>query len=152
VTDTELRRAIERCAEQNGAHVIETVLRGTRGRAVVEVFVDSETGVTVDVCSTISRALQTQIELEHLLEGAYRLDVSSPGIDRPLLHPWQYAKHVGRDLILRVAEGETVTERRGRLIAADADGITLEGGPPRRRTTTIVRFTDVREARIALPW
>lgn len=150
MTETELRSAIERCAEQNGAHVIDLVFRGKRGRPALELYVDSETGISVEVCSAISRAVRSAIDGGQLLDGDYRLDVSSPGADRPLKFPWQFAKHVGRDLCVRLVEGTSIVERRGRLSTIDGESITLDEAGSGYRLT--VRFSDLHEARVALPW
>lgn len=64
---------------------------------VVWVYVDSEEGdVNLDECSKISRELSYQIESEDIFSNSYRLNVSSPGLGRPLSDKRQYAKNVGR--------------------------------------------------------
>lgn len=64
---------------------------------VVWVYVDSEEGnVNLDECSKISRELSYQIETEELFSNPYRLNVSSPGLSRPLSDKRQYAKNIGR--------------------------------------------------------
>ena len=77
-------------AKQHGAEVIDLVVRGDRMHRVIELFVDSEGGVTLDLCQEISKSLVQEIEKNKTLAGTYRLDVSSPGLDRPLKFPWQY--------------------------------------------------------------
>src|SRR5664279_4244237 len=96
------REIVETCAVKASAHVVDYGVRGERGTRVIEVFVDSETGVTTELCSSISRAITAAADEEHIVQDGYRLEVSSPGIDRPLRFPWQYAKHVGRKIALSV--------------------------------------------------
>lgn len=66
-----------------GFLLIDVVLRGDNHLRIIEVYIDSEKGITVDDCSLVSRALNELIEAEDLIGGSYRLDVSSPGVDRP---------------------------------------------------------------------
>ncbi len=145
-----LRKGIEESVARAGAHVIDLVVRGEKGTRVVEVFVDSEEGVTSDLCSAISTEVSESIERENLLQGSYRLDVSSPGIDRPLRFPWQYRKHVGRPLQVKMRSAEETLTVTGGLLAVDDDGIMLQTGKkdPGRR----VLFRDLLEARVKAPW
>lgn len=97
-------------------------------RSVVRVIVDKDGGVTLDdvadVSRTISDALDRLDEAEPGLLGAsYVLEVSSPGVDRPLTEPRHWRRNVTRLVTATRREGEPVT---GRITAADDDGITLD--------------------------
>lgn len=97
-------------------------------RSVVRVVVDKDGGVTLDdvadVSRTISDALDRLDEAEPGLLGAsYVLEVSSPGVDRPLTELRHWRRNVGRLVLVTRREGEPVT---GRLTAADDDGVTLD--------------------------
>lgn len=97
-------------------------------RSVVRVIVDKDGGVTLDdvadVSRTISDALDRLDEAEPGLLGAsYVLEVSSPGVDRPLTEPRHWRRNVGRLVTVTRREGEPVT---GRLTAADDNGVTLD--------------------------
>ena len=153
--EPELRHAVLAAIEREGAHLIELVARGDRSRRVLEVFVDAETGITTELCATISRSIAAAIEESGLIPGSYRLDVSSPGIDRPLAFPWQYAKHAGRLLrvVVAIPEAEGTGAARetvqGVLKEVGAEGLTLqpaEGEPVR------LPFSRIAEARVVAPW
>jgi ribosome maturation factor RimP len=146
----ELRTIVDESVTACHAHVIDLVLRGDPRKPVVEVFVDTEDGVSTDLCSDISRRIAAGVDAGGFLAESYRLEVSSPGIDRPLLHSWQYVKHVGRDLNLKVnaAPGAGI-EVRGTLLVCDDAGVTLRtaaGGEQQ------VAFADIREAKVMPPW
>ena len=83
----------------------------------VEVFVDSDSSLTLDKCRQISRFLEKHIDEHGWLGEKYTLEVSSPGITRPLQFPRQYIKNIGR----KVGEKKT-----GQLVAADVQSITIE--------------------------
>lgn len=89
----------------------------------LEVFIDSDTGVTFDTCRQISRYLEAEIDEQGWLGPKYVLEVSSPGISRPLTLPRQYRKNIGRKLKVKLNEGG---EQIGTLIQVEAEQIVLE--------------------------
>lgn len=141
---------MEPCVERHGAHLIEIGVRGDRGRPVVEVFIDNELGVTSGLCADVSRSLIEAIDASGTLHESYRLDVSSPGIDRPLQHAWQFKKHLGRKVKVAVRDGTTSTARSGILLSCDDNGIVLE----EKRGEPGVRFSHDRvlEITVMSPW
>ena len=97
-------------------------------RSVVRVVVDKDGGVTLDdvadVSRTISEVLDRFDESEPGLFGTtYVLEVSSPGVDRPLPEPRHWRRTVGRLVTATLREGEPVT---GRVVSADDDAVTLD--------------------------
>jgi ribosome maturation factor RimP len=146
----ELRELITGAVERKSAHCIDLVIRGDRGRQVIEVFIDTEQGVTTDLCADVSREVSAAIDQANLFTAAYRLDVSSPGIDRPLRFPWQYRKHVGRRVQVKYRDGELVQTIDGTLtsVAEAALAVKTKG-----MTEAIeIPFACVVEARIPAPW
>ena len=104
-------------------------------RSVVRVVVDKDDGVTLDdvadVSRTISDVLDRVDESEPGLLGAtYVLEVSSPGVDRPLTEPRHWRRNVRRLVTATLREGAPVT---GRLVATDDDGVTLDVDGAERR-------------------
>lgn len=89
----------------------------------LDVFIDSDSGITFTTCRRISRYLEAFIDEEGWLGEKYTLEVSSPGITRPLILPRQYIKNIGRKMKVKQHEGK---EEEGTLIKADEEGITLE--------------------------
>jgi ribosome maturation factor RimP len=101
---------------------------------VVRVVVDGDEGVSLDAVADLSRELSGAIDTAEqaegdLIAGEYVLEVSSPGVDRPLTQPRHWRRNVGR-LVAVQAGGDRLT---GRVSAADDDGVTLDvAGAPRR--------------------
>ena len=77
------------------------------------ILVDGEKGIGIADCAQISRYVGFKLEEENVLETAYNLEVSSPGIDAPLVLPRQYVKNVGRQLAIKMADG---SKREGKLL------------------------------------
>lgn len=146
----ELRQAIESAAERKGTHLIDLVLRGDRGHQVVEVFIDAAEGVTTELCAQVSREISAAIDAANLILGRYRLDVSSPGIDRPLKYAWQYPKHIGRLFRVKVRTGEVTEEIEGSLIAASEEGVRLQ--VKGKSNPVEIALSAILEARVPAPW
>ncbi|MFN0158238.1 MAG: ribosome maturation factor RimP [Bacteroidota bacterium] len=150
MVNDQLREVINRCADQHAAHVIDVVLRGRHHRPIVEVFIDTEEGVTTELCSEVSREIASILLAEPLINPAYELIVSSPGIERPLIFPWQYKKHVGRKLIVKTNSDAGLVEQIGDCAAVDESGITLHTG--KSQETVRIEFASIKEARVKAPW
>ena len=115
----------------------------------LQVFIDSDEGVTFDTCQKVSRYLEQHLDQEGWLGEAYTLEVSSPGLSRPLSLPRQYPKHIGRRLEVTTG-GATYS---GTLREVGATGIVLEMKERRkdgkRKVTELVRqeilFDDIQK-------
>jgi ribosome maturation factor RimP len=145
-----LRELVAEQVDRAGAHLIDLVVRGERGTTVVEVYIDSETGITSEVCSAVSREVGQALDAARELEGAYRLDISSPGIDRPLKYPWQYRKHVGRRVQVKMQPGQEPAERTGKVLAVDETGILIQADA--RSDEIRIPFSAIQETNVKAPW
>lgn len=132
---TRLRSLLEPVVGEHGL-VLETVtVRSAGKRRQVTVTVDlpdGPGGVGSDALAEVSRAISEALDEVDLLPGAYVLEVSTPGTDRPLTEPRHYRRAVGRLVRLRTRSGARLT---GRLVDADGAGVALlpgEGVPPAR--------------------
>ncbi len=146
----ELRGIVDESARACNAHAIDLVLRGDHRRPVVEVFVDAEGPVTTNLCAEISRRIAAGIKAGGVLPEAYRLEVSSPGIDRPLQHPWQFRKHNGRKLHVKLhPSGGLAGEVRGTLQAVEDEGILLLTADG---VEMHISYSAIHEAKVMPPW
>lgn len=89
----------------------------------LNVFADSDSGMTFEKCQSISRHLEKYLDENGWLGEKYVLEVSSPGIARPLKFTRQYRKNIGRQLAVTLSDK---TEQTGLLKSADDTGIVLE--------------------------
>jgi ribosome maturation factor RimP len=107
-------------------------------RRLLRVVVDSDRGVSLDDAAAISRKLSAALDtLAVMGEFPYTLEVSSPGVDRPLTDPRHWRRAVGRLVQVNVTNaGDSGISGSiyGRIVAADSDGVTLDvGGDPKTR-------------------
>ena len=89
----------------------------------LEVFVDGDQGVGIQECADISRHVGFVLEEEDAITHAYRLEVSSPGIDAPFVSLRQYKRNVGRNIQVVLTDG---TAKEGELMAVTDEQITIK--------------------------
>jgi ribosome maturation factor RimP len=123
-------------AETQGLEIIDIELRheGSRSGRVLRLYLDKEGGPNMDDLSQVSRELSALLDTHDVVEGAYTLEVSSPGINRPLKLPEHFKRYIGKRV--RVRTRDLVQGRRlflGALldvmndkIAVNQDGVRIE--------------------------
>jgi len=100
-------------------------------RRLLRVVVDSDRGVSLDDAAVVSRSLSAALDAVAVMgDFPYTLEVSSPGVDRPLTDSRHWRRAVGRLVRVPVADSGAVA---GRILSADADGVTLDVEGARRR-------------------
>ena len=131
VNDKRLAELIEPVVAAAGMD-LESVRMSVAGkRRLLRIVVDGDHGVSLDDAADVSREISAMLdEVNALGEVAYTLEVSSPGVDRPLTEPRHWRRAVGRLVKVKVT-GEGTVE--GRILAADADGVTLDLAGGERR-------------------
>ncbi|MBS1520751.1 MAG: ribosome assembly cofactor RimP [Bacteroidetes bacterium] len=110
----------EKIADRPDLFVVSVKMH-SNGKLVI--LVDGEKGIGIADCAAISRHVGFHLEEENVIENAYNLEVSSPGIDAPLVLPRQYVKNVGRQLTIKMADGN---KREGKLTGMTEDAIVIE--------------------------
>jgi ribosome maturation factor RimP len=122
-------------------------LLGRGPGTLLRVVVDGE-GVDIDRLADVSRGLSRLLDNETDMETAYRLEVTSPGLERELRRPSHYAKSIGREVVVKVAQGGQKKTFRGTIAEADDDGFTVEAEDER----LVVDYEDVLTARTVFRW
>ena len=87
---------------ENNIDVINVRIFGTRDRKSVQIIIESEDGITVESCARATRTAQNIIKLENLIDHDYNIEVSSPGINRPLFNLKDFIKFQGEKINVRV--------------------------------------------------
>lgn len=90
---------------------------------IVEILVDGDQGISIDDCVKISRHVGFHLEEEEVFDNAYRLEVSSPGVDKPLKLLRQFIKNIGRNVRVLLNDGKTM---EGKLLDANEESIYIE--------------------------
>ncbi|SMP51902.1 ribosome maturation factor RimP [Desulfonatronum zhilinae] len=101
-------------------------------KALIRIYIDAESGATIDQCAMVSRQLGPALEIDERLPGAFNLEVSSPGLERRFFKPEQLQGYLGRTVQAQLHEPlEGRKTCRGELSAVDGPLVTLvENGAP----------------------
>src|SRR3989337_3470074 len=93
-------------AENEGMEIVDIELRHERSRGgrVLRLYLDKAGGPTVDDLSQVSRQLSELLDSQDVVSGAYTLEVSSPGINRPLKRPEHFARYIGKRVRIRTRD------------------------------------------------
>ncbi len=122
----DIRPILESACVAQKATLIDAVLRGTKERMILELFVDTPNGITLEQCESINRALLLEAETNSFLDAVRSIEVSSPGTDRPLIHWWQFPRNIGRTLELTYSKNEVNTTESLILLEADEQQIVVQ--------------------------
>lgn len=135
-----------------GLELLEVLLTGPARAPVLRFTVDRPGGgVTVDDLQQCSQAIETALEVAEVLPGRYNLEVSSPGLDRPLKRPEDFVRHLGERVDLKtfapLPDGRRLLSGR---LAAVADGVAqIE---TEERTPVAVALSNIASAKPHLDW
>lgn len=125
---TEVIAPVTRAA---GVDLEEVTVSRVGRRHLVRIVVDSDAGVDLDAIAVVSRAVSAALDAAEqdgrmLIAGEHVLEVSSPGVDRPLTTPRHWRRNLGRLVSVPVTREGTTRHLTGRVVAADEQGVRLE--------------------------
>ena len=114
-------------AKQNGVEFVHSEIAGSRRNSVVRIYIDKPEGVTLEDCSTVSRAVEAVMDAEDFMPAAYVLEVSSPGLERPLFSLEDFERFVGKKAKVKTAEPVNGQANfNGRIAEVEASEIVFD--------------------------
>ncbi len=125
----EIEQNIAKALESQGVELVDLVMKTSGKKKELQFFVDKEGGINLDDCQKLSDKIESVLDMEKLVEGAYILEVSSPGINRALKKPEHFKRFVGERI--KLFSKEPIEKRAmftGTLSDADDKGIVLDDG------------------------
>jgi ribosome maturation factor RimP len=124
---------VEPAAEDFGLELVDVVFAAERGRKVLRIFVDKPGGVTIDDLSALSREISTLLDVRDAVPGSYSLEVSSPGLDRPLKKEKDFIRFTGKRAQIRTIEPIDGRKNfRAAIIGAEHGVVTIEDADSKR--------------------
>ncbi len=146
-----LREMALRVAEQHGLELYDVVYRRSGPRAKLQVFLSRPgAAITLADCEQVSRQLSRELDVEDPIQQAYDLEVSSPGIERPLRSPWHFQRAAGEKAALRWRDAQGRTQSAVVCVTgADDEHVTFTG--PDGQDTKI-EISAVLSAKIHVDW
>lgn len=118
---------IERVTSREGLELVHWETIGPKNNFILRIFIDKPAGVTHNDCEIVSRQVGTLLDVEDLIPNPYILEVSSPGVDRPLYKPADYTRFAGSRVKLKTFR--PINGQRnfhGRLQGIEGDVVKLD--------------------------
>ncbi len=118
---------IEASVDDLGYNIVRVLITG-KDKLVLQIMVEHKDGqgMTVDDCATISRAVSALLEIEDPIGGAYTLEVSSPGLDRPLVRLGDFERFQGLEVKIEINRPLDGRRRfKGRLLGVEGDTVRI---------------------------
>ena len=135
---------IKEKTEGTGLFFVDASVRGNK----IDVFIDGDTGITINDCATVNRYLHTRLEEKGIDSGKYIIEVSSPGFDRPLEQLREYKKNVGRKMIIRNTQNKFI---KGVLAYADDKKIIISNKQKQdNNKAETIPFAAIKEAKVTI--
>ena len=123
----EIQDLATKIAESEGIELVDLEFKPGKTRSLLRIFIDKEGGVTVNDCENVSRQLSALLDVKDLLKSAYVLEVSSPGLDRPLKTERDYGRALGRMLKISLIDDQSKTEQiTGKLLEVTDEALVIE--------------------------
>jgi len=116
IIEKNIKEITENTVTDSGYFLIDLIIRGFARNRVIEVFIDGKDYVNAEDCSQVSREINNRLQSIIDSDENYRLDVSSPGIDRPLKYIEQFPKHITKKFDLNYKEGTETKKVTAKLI------------------------------------
>ena len=152
--DARVARIVEPVAESMGYHLVRVRMTGANG-GTLQIMAERHDGtMSVEDCEALSRAISPVLDVEDPIPQAYHLEMSSPGIDRPLVRASDHARWAGH--LMKMEAREAIEGRRkfrGRVVSVGTDGFVIElddGARPGEGERIAVPFRLVHDARLIL--
>ncbi|MEK7729175.1 MAG: ribosome maturation factor RimP [candidate division KSB1 bacterium] len=144
----ELLAVIAPVVERFAVELIDLELKGGKSHLLLRVIVDVNGGVLIDTCAALSRALADELDTKDVISSRYRLEVSSPGVDRPLRTLRDFQRNFGRAVRIRYRQADAVMEIEGMIHAVSETEIELAGEVNHQT----IAFANLEFGKLKLKW
>ena len=146
----EVKDLAQAVARRRSLRLWDVEVAGGTGRSVVRVFVDSDDGVDLDTVAEVSEELSRGLDLRDPIPGRYTLEVSTPGLERPLKSPQHFRLSVGRRVTVKTMEPLASNGHRidGLIASADDASVVLQADGQ----DVTVPYRSIKSARTVFEW
>lgn len=136
----------ENAASEIGLFIVDINIRGNDRNRIIEIFVDGEKSVSAEDLALLSKKINNIFDEHNIIERSYRLDVSTPGIDRPLKFLKQYTKFINRNFNLVYVEEGNQQNISARLESIEGDFLLFTKG----KSLIKINFKDILSAKVQI--
>ncbi len=141
---------IKRTFDAEGFHLVDLVIRGKSPSRVLQFFMDREGGLSITDCVYLNRKISNLLELEcqGLNYGSYRLEVSSPGIDRPLRTSSDFERNIDRTVLVSFQSKKGMEHIKGKILGIKNGSVCLQVDGE----SLCIPIATIVNAKISLKW
>ena len=126
VSAEKIKQIILPILDSQEVELVDIELKGRLGSQVLRIFVDKDKGITLDQCTRVSREISYVLEIEDIIQDKYRLEVSSPGVDRPLKNYKDFRRNIGRNVKIEYLKENDETETiSGSIQTVDINSVAI---------------------------
>lgn len=140
-----VEKHLEEITKDSPYFLVKTVISDHKSNRSISIYLDSDTGITIEECSQISRSLGKYLDEE--IEESYNLIVSSPGADAPLILERQYKKNIGRNLKITKHDQTSII---GKLKEVENGVILIETVKKKITEETTLELEEIKEAKVVI--
>ena len=145
----ELETVVRPVVEGQGLELVDVTFRREAGRRVLRVIIDRDGGIDLDTIAQTSERISRRLDVEGYRPGPYTLEVSSPGLERPLKTSQDFARQVGNKVKVRTHQPvDGARKHLGTLLAATEEALTIDTDGGER----IVPLDVIASARSVFEW
>jgi len=130
------------------AELVEIEIKGKVGNQTIKVVIDCEGGTTLERCTKISREFSDQLDIEDVIPGKYRIEVSSPGLDRPLKKMQDFSRHLNREVDVVYEDAMELKSFRGKIVDVSNEAVQLQG----KKEFMTIPISKIKNGKLNLPW
>jgi ribosome maturation factor RimP len=141
-----ISQIVQKITEEFGFMLIDVIFRGDERNRIIQIFIDGETGLSADDCASVSNSISKVLDDEDLIPSKYRLEVSSPGTERPLKYLKQYSKHLNRKFELIYLKGEEEIKFVGKLIRINEEDLFFLDN----KNEIMINFNKIKTAKVLI--
>jgi ribosome maturation factor RimP len=144
--ETRITKLAEQTAVSMGIEIVLVVIKGGGNRSIIRMYIDRPGGITLDDCERFSKRFSVLLDVEDWIPFSYVLEVSSPGLDRPLVKVSDFQRFCGHSARVRTrlpVKGQR--NFKGKIASVTQDELTMELAPDKQ---VVIAFKDIEEANL----
>jgi ribosome maturation factor RimP len=135
--------------EKNEVELVDMIYRREQGGMTLRLLVDTPEGITIAECEALNNYLSETLDKDNVIEEHYIVEVSSPGLDRPIVTDRDFARSVGKELDITTYEPiDMKRSHAGRLMGMDRENVVIESGG----VSTVIPRAKIARAKLKLEY
>jgi ribosome maturation factor RimP len=145
---SEVRDIIQPLCESDNIILSDILIQGGGKNTLVKVVVDTEDGITLNQCQGLSKKISDIFYRKDMFSGLYQLEVTSPGINKPLRESYEFKRNIGKQVKVKYHKNGEHFSASGELVAYTQFQISLKSG----KDLIEIPLSDIEQAKIKLKW